>query len=200
MTRHKTRGRGRTRRIGSEDSESRSALLDAARQLMLEEGYASVTVRRVATRAGLKPQLVHYYFHSMDELFISLFRREAERNLERQARSLSSAKPLRSLWAFSSDRAGVGLMIEFMALANHRKSVRAEVAAYAERFRNAQVEVLSGVLDRYGIDPEVLPTPAVLMLIASLSRVIVMEEALGVTAGHAQALALVERWLAELEP
>ena len=55
------------RRIGSEDSKTRSALLDAAQALMLEEGYAAVTSRRVAARADLKPQLVHYYFRTMDE-------------------------------------------------------------------------------------------------------------------------------------
>src|ERR1039458_10291908 len=47
------------RRIGGEDSESRAALLDATERLMLEEGYAAVSSRRVAQAAGLKPQLVH---------------------------------------------------------------------------------------------------------------------------------------------
>ena len=59
-----------TRRIGAEDSSTRAALLDAAQQLMLDEGYAAVTSRRVAAQAGLKPQLVHYYFRTMDDLFL----------------------------------------------------------------------------------------------------------------------------------
>ena len=42
--------------------------MDAAEQLLLEEGYAAVTSRRVGARAGLKPQLVHYYFRTMDDL------------------------------------------------------------------------------------------------------------------------------------
>ncbi|EUA30299.1 bacterial regulatory s, tetR family protein [Mycobacterium xenopi 4042] len=53
-------------------------LLDAAEQLMLEEGYAAVTSRRVAQKAALKPQLVHYYFRTMDDLFLAAFRRRAE--------------------------------------------------------------------------------------------------------------------------
>ena len=68
----------RARRIGATDSQSRAQLLDAAEQLMLDEGYAAVTSRRVAARAGLKPQLVHYYFRTMDDLFIEVFRRRAE--------------------------------------------------------------------------------------------------------------------------
>ena len=65
---------------------------------MLDEGYAAVTSRRVAARAGLKPQLVHYYFRTMDDLFVALIRRGAEQNLEHQARALASPQPLRALW------------------------------------------------------------------------------------------------------
>ena len=41
--------------MGADESLNREALLDAASELMLEEGYAAVTTRRVAARAGLKP-------------------------------------------------------------------------------------------------------------------------------------------------
>jgi AcrR family transcriptional regulator len=187
------------RRIGAEDSKTRTALLDAAQQLMLEEGYAAVTSRRVAAKAGLKPQLVHYYFRTMDDLFLALLRRGAELNLERQARALASPQPLRALWAFNRERAGAALTMEFTALANHRKAIRTEVGAYAEKFRQVQVEALSRVLDDHGIDPEDFPPAGVLVAMVSISRIIVLEEALGVTTGHADALALIERYLTEIE-
>ena len=41
------------RRIGAPDAKNRTVLLDAAESLMLEEGYAAVTSRRVAAQAGL---------------------------------------------------------------------------------------------------------------------------------------------------
>ena len=53
-------------------------LLDAAEALLLEEGYAAVTSRRVAERAGVNPALLYYYFESMDGLFVALFRRGAQ--------------------------------------------------------------------------------------------------------------------------
>ena len=71
------------RRIGAPDAKNRGVLLDAAEQLLLEEGYAAVTSRRVAEKAGLKPQLVHYYFRTMEDLFLAVFRRRAEEGLER---------------------------------------------------------------------------------------------------------------------
>jgi AcrR family transcriptional regulator len=188
-----------SRRLGSEDSATRKALLDASEQLMLEEGYAAATSRRVAARAGLKPQLVHYYFRTMDDLFLALVRRGAERNLERQQRALESEQPLRALWELSCDPSGGGLTMEFSALANHRKAIQAELRDYAEQFRRQQVEALAGVIAGYGVAPDEYPPDVVLFLITSMSQVLLMEERLGFTAGHEQVRALVERFLDRLE-
>ena len=46
---------------------------------------------------------------------------------------------LRALWAFSTDPAGTAFIMEISALANHRKEIRAEWAAYAEQFRQPPV-------------------------------------------------------------
>jgi TetR/AcrR family transcriptional regulator len=189
-----------TRRIGTEDSKTRAALVTAAQQLMIEGGYASVTSRRVAAKAGLKPQLVHYYFRTMDDLFLAVFRAGAELNLERQARALTSETPLRSLWEFSNDPTGSALMMEFVALANHRPAIKKEIATYAEHFRQLQADALGGVFKSYGIDPDELPPLALLVFVTSLSRVLNLEGALGVTTGHAEARALVERFLTSYEP
>lgn len=187
------------RRIGAPDGKNRAVLLDAAEQLMLEEGYAAVTSRRVAGRAGLKPQLVHYYFRTMDDLFLAMFQRRAEEGLQRQAQALASRQPLRALWEYSTDPAGTALTMEFIALANHRKTIRTEIARYAERFRAEQISALSSLTERYGIDPEVCPPAALTVLMTSISRVIVMEQALGMSSGHAQTLAFVEQQLRQLE-
>ena len=140
------------RRIGAPDAKNRGVLLDAAEQLMLEEGYAAVTSRRVAEKAALKPQLVHYYFRTMDDLFLAAFRRRAEEGLEVQAQVLQSRQPLWALWRFSTDPAATAITMEFIALANHRKALKAEIAYYAERFREEQQKALSAVLERYGAE------------------------------------------------
>src|SRR5436305_11592368 len=108
------------RRIGAEDSATRSALIDAALALMLEEGYAAVTSRRVAAKAGLKPQLVHYYFRTMDDLFVEVFRRRAERDLAGFERAIAADGSLRNLWRLNADPRGAACTMEFVALANHR--------------------------------------------------------------------------------
>jgi AcrR family transcriptional regulator len=187
------------RRIGGEDSESRAALLDATEQLMLEEGYAAVSSRRVAQAAGLKPQLVHYYFRTMDDLFLAAYRRRADGALKRQAQAYGRGRSLRSVWALTDDPKSTALTMEFAALANHRKSIRTEIARYAELFRSRQTEILSQIMEEHEIDTEGFPPVAVMVLITGVSQILVMEEALGMSAGHAETRALVERCIAQLE-
>jgi AcrR family transcriptional regulator len=183
------------RRIGAEDSKSRAALLDATEQIMLEEGYAAVSSRRVAERADLKPQLVHYYFRTMDDLFLAAFRRRAEVGLEHLTRTLASDRPLRALWAFGDDATSTALNMEFVALANHRKSIRSEIARYAEDFRARQTEVLTRVMEERGIDTGRFPPVALMTVMTSVAQILVLEESLGIDAGHAETRDLVQSLL-----
>ncbi|HVX17391.1 MAG TPA: TetR/AcrR family transcriptional regulator [Acidimicrobiales bacterium] len=188
-----------TRRLGAEDSATRRKLLDAGLQLMLEDGYAGVTSRKVAAKAGLKPQLVHYYFRTMDELFVAMLRRGAEYSLARQEAAFAAPRPLHAMWEFNSEPDGVALIAEFYALANHRPAIREEVAAYAERFREQQAAALHVLLAERGIDTGDLPPVVIPVLMTSVARVLVMEEGLGMKNGHAETRAIVEQWLDRLE-
>ncbi|QLL06746.1 TetR/AcrR family transcriptional regulator [Mycobacterium vicinigordonae] len=185
------------RRIGAPDAKNRGLLLDAAEQLMLEEGYAAVTSRRLAHKAGLKPQLVHYYFRTMEELFLAVFRRRADEGLLVQAQLLQLPQPLWALWRFGTDPAFTRISMEFMALANHRKELRAEIAYYAERFREEQAQVVAEALQRYGSDE--VPPIVWTVLMTSLSRFLVLEQALGMSGGHAETKSFVEEHLCRLE-
>jgi AcrR family transcriptional regulator len=193
------------RRIGAPDAKNRVLLLDAAEQLMLEEGYAAVTSRRLANKAGLKPQLVHYYFRTMEELFLEVFRRRAEEALDVHAQMLKLPQPLWALWRFGTDPAFTRISMEFMALANHRKEMRAEIAYYAERFREEQRQAVATALERYGSriqdEGQDIDIPPVVwtVLMSSLSRFLVLEQAIGMSAGHAETLELVENYLRRLE-
>ena len=188
-----------SRRVGTTAPKSRAELLDATEQLMLEEGYAAVSSRRVAAKAGVTAALVHYYFPTLDDLFIAVYRRRTQGNLERLADELQTDKPLRVIWNYASDKTGTALTAEFLALANHRKAIQAEIAETAERLRKIQLEALTSVLEEYGINTELFSPAAVVVLMAAIPRVIVIEEALGIGSGHPEAQALVEHYLRQFE-
>ena len=165
---------------------------------MLEEGYAAVTSRRVAAKAGLKPQLVHYYFRTMDDLYVETFRRRADENVGRLERAIAADGSLRQLWQLNADPRGAALTIEFVALANHRKAIRAEIARYAERFRAAQLDALAAALESHGVD-EVMPPIVALLLMTGVTQMLAIEQALGVTAGHDTTVAYITDAIARIE-
>lgn len=182
-----------------ENSPTRVAFLDAAEQIMLEEGYAAVSTRRLATRACANSALVYYYFGNMDNLFIELFRRGAERSYQRQMEALASPQPLWALWEAIHDQSHTALTMEFVALANHRKTIRSEIANSSDRFRKLQLDAVSKILADYGYESDTYTPGAVVMLMASVSRFLRMEEAFDVDTAHDDAIGLVEKLLHDLE-
>lgn len=187
------------RRGNAGDPTTRNALLDAAHELMLTDGYPAVTTRRVAAKAGVNSALVGYYFGSLDGLFIALFQRGAEQSFERLQKALSSPQPLWGFWDLIHDASGSATTMEFIALAKHRKAIRAEIAEYSRRFRNAQLDTLTTVLEGYGVDPERWPAASVVVILSSISRFLLIEEDFGLDIGHAQTEALVEAHIRALE-
>jgi TetR/AcrR family transcriptional regulator len=188
-----------SRRFGSETSSSRGQLLKAAAVVMANEGYAAVTSRRVAEEAGLNRALVHYYFHTMDDLFLALFRHRAAQGLAAQAEALTSAQPLWALWDLYRDTEGTALTAEFVALSNHRKAIRAEIAAAVERFRAEELTVLAGAFDRHGVAQDDISPAVAAILLASVTRFLAAEATLGMSDGHAETVAFVERLIRRLE-
>jgi AcrR family transcriptional regulator len=138
------------RRIGSGASDTRAKLLRAAEDLMREEGYAQVTSRKLASKAGLKPQLVHYYFRSMDDLFEELFRLAAVEQLAAVDRAAAAPDPLTALFALNCDPSSAALQLEFLALANHRKGLSGLIAEFGAVLNQREAEILEAEMARRG--------------------------------------------------
>ena len=184
-----------TRRLGAPESKTRVLLLDAAERLLLRDGYAAVTSRRVAAEAGLKPQLIHYYFRTMDDLFLEVYRRRAEQGIERFATAIEVHRSLRTVWRFGTDLRGAAFNIEFVALANHRKAIRDEIARYARRFREMQLDAITAILEDLGVPPDICPPIVVLLAMTGVTQVMALETALGVTTGHRETMDFVDSWI-----
>ncbi|OBI43173.1 TetR family transcriptional regulator [Mycobacterium kyorinense] len=165
---------------------------------MIEEGYAAATSRRVATKAGVRPALVHYYFPSMDELYVAVLRAGADATLQRQHQALAGKAPLHTLWRLNSTQ-GAQLMLEFMALANHRKAIRSEIAAYAERYGDMESAALTEAMAAHGVDMKEFPPVVMSMILTSLARIMLLEQSLGITRGHDAARDFIERYLDRFE-
>jgi AcrR family transcriptional regulator len=177
---------------------TREALIDATAQIMVDEGYAAATSRRVAAKAGVKPALVHYYFPSMDDLFVAVLRDKAESGLQRQRQAMTEAKPLHALWQLSGAQ-DAQLFTEFLAMANHRKAIRSEIVAYAMRFRDIEEGAMTLAMKARGIDLQSFPPVVLSMIMGSLARMVLHEQGLGITRGHDEARAFIAQCLDRFE-
>ena len=177
---------------------TREALIEATAQIMVDEGYAAATSRRVAAKAGVKAALVHYYFPSMDDLFVAVLRDKAETNLQRQRQAMAESEPLHALWQLNSAH-DTQLFTEFLAMANHRKAILSEIVSYAMRFRDIEEGAMTLALKARGVDLESFPPVVMSMIMGSLARMVLHEQGLGITRGHDQARAFIEQCLDRFE-
>jgi AcrR family transcriptional regulator len=75
----------------SDKGQRRAAdILEAARAILVEEGYAALTTRKIAGRAGIRQSNVQYYFPAKADLVRALF----EATIARDKRA--TARPARS--------------------------------------------------------------------------------------------------------
>lgn len=183
-----------------ETSRSKDALIEAADAILSNEGYHTISARSVASRAGLKPQLVHYYFRTMDDLLIAVFRRATEQHRVMHQQALSERYPLHAIWRLNNNTSTTKRNMSFLALGTQRDAIREEMARSGEHFRTYQIEAVAQALAASEIDTQVYTPAAIAMLMAAAARALVTEEALGISLAHAELRNMVEKLLLVIEP
>ena len=68
----------------AERGHTATAILDAARERLLADGYANLSTRKVAVEAGVPLSQLHYHFGSKSGLILALLEAENQRRLDRQ--------------------------------------------------------------------------------------------------------------------
>ena len=190
------------RRVGAETSKTREQLLGCVERIMVEQGYAGVSYRAVAAAAGVTPGLVQYYFPSLDDLFVAVVRRRGEQNVARVTEALAASpdEPLRVLWRFSQEESTAALTTEFLALGNHRPSIRSEIADVTERVRAVQMRAVEAKYGTHGFADGTLTTAAFLFVLTGIPKLIRLEQSVGAATAHKDAIRALETYLDEIEP
>jgi AcrR family transcriptional regulator len=188
------------RRMGPKNAATRSNLMDAAEAVMREEGYAAVTSRRVAERAGLNQQTVYYYFQTMDDLLLAAYRRRTQRVQEMIEQAMASERPLHALWQAFSDPFDAALSMEYLALSNHNELIRRETIEFGERSRRIGLDKVAERLEQTTPDEESVAPIGLITAITYIVHLIGFEATLGLRGGHKEVRVLVEWCLRQLEP
>jgi AcrR family transcriptional regulator len=197
------------RRVPAGASQARTrvteALLDAAERLLVQQGYAGITSRALASEAGVNNGLVHYYFGSMEEVLVQVLERFTERLIVRQRAMYdgpgSFLEKWRTAWRFQEDDLRDGyskIWLELQALAWNQPQLRERIARVDAEWRAVLSDAIGRALAEYGV-AETFPPRAVVALVATFAQGFALERLSGVTEGHGELLGWIDAWLQSLE-
>jgi AcrR family transcriptional regulator len=193
------------RAVGSDarrDTEQR--FLDAAERLLVSDGYAAITTRRLAEEAGANAGLVHYYFGSMEELFLQVLERFTTRLMERQRALYAGPGTYLDKWRIAMsylepDRPYQKVWWELQAMAWNRPEFQPRVARVLGAWSEAMRGAVSEALERYDMTGGPLSPDDWVTLIVTFNEGLILEKLSGITRGHDELLAAIDRWLVERE-
>ena len=85
------------------DPMTRTNILDGAVSVLQRDGLSDLSIRKVATAAGVPLSQVHYHFGSKQGLVLAILARDSERLLARQTEMYSEDAPLWKQWEEACD-------------------------------------------------------------------------------------------------
>ena len=192
--------------ISEARSANEEAFLDAAERLLVSSGYAGISVRRLADEAGANHGLVHYYFGSMEELFLRVLERFTVRLIERQRAMYSTDAPFIEKWrtamGYLDEDLEAGypkVWFELQAMAWNHPDMRERVARVNGEWRAVLTEAFTAAAKDYGLDRRRFPVAAMVSLVMTFNEGLMLERISGISAGHKELLGGIDRWLQELE-
>jgi AcrR family transcriptional regulator len=188
-------------------AETEDAFLDAAERLLIGVGYSGISTRRLAEEAGANHGLVHYYFGSMENLFVRVLERFTERLIARQREmygrtEISGVEKWKTAMGYLESDLVAGypkIWLELQALGWNRPDIAERVAQVNREWRAVLTEAFDQMMDEYGLDREQFPLAGVVSLVMTFNEGIMVERLSGISAGHSDLMGMVERWLESLE-
>lgn len=184
------------RRLGARDSQVRAGLVEAATEIVREEGCGALTAGRLAKTAGLSRQSVHYYFGTIEDVFIEILRAQTAEVKKRALESFATGNPLRVIWQFR--RATSAMTSELMAMAIRSETIRSEMAKSMDELTGISIAAVEDYARKNAV---VFPVPveAVVLALTNLSYSLALGRELGATMGHEATIDAVEQWLEGIE-
>ena len=175
--------------------------MDAAERLLIKDGHAGLSTRRVAEEAQVNHGLVHYYFGSMEELLMQVLERFTAALIERQRAMYSAEGPFiekwRAAWRFQEQDLEAGypkVWLELQAMAWSDTRMRERLFAINREWRAVLFEAFDR--GRREFDAELPPTDALVALVMMIAQGAQLESLLGIDDGHTELLSWIDAWLA----
>jgi AcrR family transcriptional regulator len=138
-------------------ADVRARLLDGARQVFAERGFAAASLDHVAAAAGFTKGAVYSNFASKDELFLALMEDALAARLDAVETAMAAAHDLPAALAAVAGELGRSdprwqvLFLEFWQRAVREPAVRDVFLAARQAFRDRVTGVVAGFLAQRGV-------------------------------------------------
>lgn len=156
------------------------AILDAARELFVAEGYRNVSIRRIAERIEYSPAAIYRYFSSKDDIFFALAEEGFRLMADGTSASLQAEDPLdairrtfRAFYAFSRSHPEY-FELMFLDRTVPRISRDWERFAFIRETKNLLAQRLRECIERGLLPADLDPEAAFNVLAAAVHGVAVM--------------------------
>ena len=139
------------------EPNTRASILDAAKQALLEVGYAGLSTRKIADAAGVPLSQIHYHFGSKQGLVLEVLEEENRMLLDRQKAMYASEMPLWKQWEQACDyleddlESGyVRVLQEMMAAGWSNPEIAVAVKDMLQKWYGVLADVAVRAADRIG--------------------------------------------------
>lgn len=139
------------------DPATRTLILEAAKDALIEVGYSGLSTRSIAQRAGVPLSQIHYHFGSKQNLVLEVLAEDNRRLLERQTDLYETEMPLWEQWEQACDYLDndvasgyVRLLHEMMAAGWADEEIAAAVRSNLAGWMGLLASTAKRVSDRIG--------------------------------------------------
>lgn len=154
-TRQSRRSPGIRTRLSAEDRKQQ--LMDAAREIAMNDGLSALTMRQVAAHAGISETQVHNCFGGRTDLLVALARRELDAQETRRRRRILRGTSHRnrvmlSTMGYLHEAAQRGPLLQLLLrMPEVRQALKEERAA---KGKAARAPILKQLIQHSGMDPD----------------------------------------------
>jgi RND family efflux transporter MFP subunit len=165
---------GRVERLQHARATTRRAILDAALELFIADGYAQVSIRNIAAKVEYSPGAIYSYFASKDEIFFALAEEGFRQLGARQFADTPGAEPLDEvratawrLYEFSKEQPQYFALV-FLDRHVPRVSQEYEQFAFISELRNRAIAQVQRCIEQEVFPPTTNALVALRLLFAPI--------------------------------
>ena len=140
------------------EQDTRLRILAAAKDVLMDAGYANLSTRGIAEAAGVPLSQIHYHFGSKQKLMLAVLDTENRARLARQEAMFESDKPLWEQWLQACDffdddlESGyVRVLMEMTAAGWSNPEIAEAVSAQVQGWFDLLAQVAQRAAKRFGL-------------------------------------------------